>query len=392
MAAPTDINPRTDAHPLSSLDALRLREALDLAEGVIGLTDPNPRVGCVLGTQDGRVLGRGATQEVGGPHAEVMALREAAAHGHDVHGATAWVTLEPCAHHGRTPPCCDALIAAGIGRVVVAMQDPFPAVAGQGMASLRAAGVQVALAGGALAEAAREINIGFFSRVLRGRPWIRLKTACSLDGRTALPNGVSQWITGPAARADGHAWRRRASVVLTGIGTILSDDPGLDVRLVPTRKQPRRAVLDSRLRIPVDAVILRRPGTLVYTASNDAERHGALSATGAEVIRLTTDRDRVDLHALTTDLTARQANELHVEAGAALTGSWLESDAADELLMYVAPMILGPGRGIADLLPSQDLVTARRFQFAASEFIGQDLRLILRRIDSLPKHWCPLPP
>lgn len=294
MAAPTDINPPTEAHPLSPLDALRLREALDLAEGVIGLTDPNPRVGCVLGTQDGRVLGRGATQEVGGPHAEVMALREAAANGHDVRGATAWVTLEPCAHHGRTPPCCDALIAAGIGRVVAAMQDPFPAVAGQGMARLRAAGVQVALAGGALAEAAREINIGFFSRVLRGRPWIRLKTACSLDGRTALPNGVSQWITGPAARADGHAWRRRASVVLTGIGTILSDDPGLDVRLVPTRKQPRRAVLDSRLRIPVDAAILQRPGTLVYTSSNDAERQMALSAIGAEVIRLTTDRERVD--------------------------------------------------------------------------------------------------
>ncbi len=392
MAAPTDINPPTEAHPLSPLDALRLREALDLAEGVIGLTDPNPRVGCVLGTQDGRVLGRGATQEVGGPHAEVMALREAAANGHDVRGATAWVTLEPCAHHGRTPPCCDALIAAGIGRVVAAMQDPFPAVAGQGMARLRAAGVQVALAGGALAEAAREINIGFFSRVLRGRPWIRLKTACSLDGRTALPNGVSQWITGPAARADGHAWRRRASVVLTGIGTILSDDPGLDVRLVPTRKQPRRAVLDSRLRIPVDAAILQRPGTLVYTSSNDAERQMALSAIGAEVIRLTTDRERVDLHALTTDLTVRQANEVHVEAGAALTGSWLESDAADELLMYVAPMVLGPGRGIADLLPSQDLATTRRFQFAGSEFVGQDLRLILRRIDSLPEHWCPLPP
>lgn len=392
MAAPTDINPRTEAHPLSPLDTLRLRDALDLAEGVIGLTDPNPRVGCVLGTQDGRVLGRGATQEVGGPHAEVMALREAAANGQDVRGATAWVTLEPCAHHGRTPPCCDALIAAGIGRVVVAMRDPFPAVAGQGMERLRTAGVQVALAGGALAEAAREINIGFFSRVLRGRPWIRLKTACSLDGRTALPNGVSQWITGPAARADGHAWRRRASVVLTGIGTILSDDPGLDVRLVPTRKQPRRAVLDSRLRIPVDAVILQRPGTLVYTSSNDTERQMALSAIGAEVIRLTTDRERVDLHALTTDLTVRHANEVHVEAGAALTGSWLESDAADELLMYVAPMVLGPGRGIADLLPSQDLATARRFQFTGSEFIGQDLRLILRRIDSLPEHWCPLPP
>jgi diaminohydroxyphosphoribosylaminopyrimidine deaminase/5-amino-6-(5-phosphoribosylamino)uracil reductase len=207
-----------------------------------------------------------------------------------------------------------------------------------------------------------------------------------------LPNGVSQWITGPAARADGHSWRRRASVVLTGIGTILSDDPGLDVRLVPTRKQPRRAVLDSRLRIPVDAVILQRPGTLVYTSSNDTERQVALSAIGAEVIRLTTDRERVDLHALTTDLTMRQANEVHVEAGAALTGSWLESDAADELLMYVAPMVLGPGRGIADLLPSQDLATARRFQFAGSEFVGQDLRLILRRIDSLPEHWCPLPP
>ena len=392
MAAPIDTNPHPDASALTSLDALRLREALGQAEAVIGLTDPNPRVGCVLGLADGRILGRGATQEVGGPHAEVMALRDAAALGHDVRGATAWVTLEPCAHHGRTPPCCDALVAAGIARVVVAIQDPFPAVSGQGIARLRAAGIEVVLARGALAHAARDINIGFFSRVIRGRPWIRLKTACSLDGRTALPNGTSQWITGPEARADGHAWRRRASVVLTGIGTVLADNPGMDVRHVQTPRQPRRAVVDSRLRTPTDALILQRPGTLIYTLSQDMARRQALCDAGAEIVAMPAEGGRVDLSALTAELASLQANEVHVEAGAALTGSWLAHGAVDEILMYLAPMVLGPGRGLADLPPLQDLAEARRFSFAGTERVGQDLRLILRSIDSLPDHWCPLPP
>jgi diaminohydroxyphosphoribosylaminopyrimidine deaminase/5-amino-6-(5-phosphoribosylamino)uracil reductase len=221
-------------------------------------------VGCVLGRADGSVLGRGATQQAGGPHAEVMALRDAAAAGHSVQGATAWVTLEPCAHHGRTPPCCDALIAAGLARVVVAIGDPFAQVAGAGLARLRAAGIEVVMADADIAQAAREINIGFFSRIERGRPWVRMKIAASLDGRTALPNGVSQWITGEPARTDGHAWRRRAAAVLTGIGTVLEDDPRLDVRLVPTPAQPLRVVVDSRLETPPAARLLQPPGHGVW--------------------------------------------------------------------------------------------------------------------------------
>ena len=211
-----------------------LHQALALAEQAIGLSDPNPRVGCVILAADGRLLGAGHTQPAGEAHAEVMALRDATGRGHDVRGATAIVTLEPCSHHGRTPPCCDALIAAGIARVVVAVEDPNPLVAGQGLARLRAAGIVVELADLAIAEAARELNIGFFSRMQRGRPFVRLKSAVSLDGRTALPDGRSQWITGEAARADGHAWRARASAILTGIGTVKEDDPRMTVRAVDT--------------------------------------------------------------------------------------------------------------------------------------------------------------
>ena len=257
----------TAAAPLSDLDQQRLRDALALAESVFGLTEPNPRVGCVVGHADGTVLGRGATQQPGGPHAEVMALRDAAAAGHTVEGATAWVTLEPCAHHGRTPPCCDALIAARVARVVVAAGDPFPQVNGQGIARLRAAGIRVDLADGELAQAAHDINVGFFSRVQRGRPWVRLKVAASLDGTTALHNGASQWITSEAARRDGHAWRKRASAVLTGIGTALADDPRLDVRLVDTPRQPLRVVLDSQFRLPPTARLLAPPGQVLVVGA-----------------------------------------------------------------------------------------------------------------------------
>ncbi|HZE92036.1 MAG TPA: bifunctional diaminohydroxyphosphoribosylaminopyrimidine deaminase/5-amino-6-(5-phosphoribosylamino)uracil reductase RibD, partial [Rhizobacter sp.] len=215
--------------PFFADDDAAMREALALAAHAIGLSEPNPRVGCVICGADGRVLGRGHTQEAGGPHAEVMALRDAAAQGENVRGATLYVTLEPCSHQGRTPPCCDALLAAGVARVVAAVQDPNPLVSGQGAARLRAAGVRVDV--GLLAEAASELNIGFFSRMLRGLPWVRLKSAVSLDGRSALDNGVSQWITGATARSDGHAWRKRAGAVLTGVGTVLEDDPRLDVRL-----------------------------------------------------------------------------------------------------------------------------------------------------------------
>ncbi len=368
------------AHPL---DRERLQRALDLAAASCGLTEPNPRVGCVIGSDDGRVFGEGATQQAGGPHAEVQALRAAQAAGHDVRGATAWVTLEPCAHHGRTPPCCDALVAAGIGRVVAALEDPFPAVAGAGLQRLRAAGIAVDLAGidlADLADAAHELNIGFFSRVQRRRPWVRLKAAASLDGRTALPNGVSQWITSEAARRDGHAWRRRASAVLTGIGTVLADDPRLDVRLVPTARQPLRVVLDSQLRLPSGAALLAPPGDVrVYGAHDPGGRAAALQAAGAGVQLLPGADGRVDLGAVLADLAQQGVNELHVEAGALLNAALLAGGWVDELLLYVAPKLLGSGAGIAALGPFEQMAQALDFAFLDCTRIGQDLRLRARR-------------
>lgn len=364
---------------LSALDRTRLREALALAEDAIGLTEPNPRVGCVIGRADGSVLGRGFTQQAGGPHAEVMALRDAAAAGQDVHGATAWVTLEPCAHHGRTPPCCDALIAARIGRVVVAIGDPFPHVDGAGIARLRAAGVDVVLADADIADAARELNIGFFSRIARGRPWVRMKIAASLDGRTALADGSSQWITGELARQDGHAWRRRAGAVLTGIGTVLQDDPRLDVRLVPSPRQPMRVVVDSRLQLPTGARILAPPGPVtVYAAQHDPAREQALQEAGAQLRHCPGPGGKVDLAAMLADLADTGINELHVEAGHKLNGSFVRAGLVDEWLLYVAPLWMGPGEGMLDLTPLNDLGAARRLRFASIDAIGADLRLRVR--------------
>ncbi|RYF47914.1 MAG: bifunctional diaminohydroxyphosphoribosylaminopyrimidine deaminase/5-amino-6-(5-phosphoribosylamino)uracil reductase RibD, partial [Comamonadaceae bacterium] len=238
---------------MHSFDAIS--QALALATRACGRTEPNPRVGCVIMSPDGRLLGQGHTQQAGRHHAEVMALSDAAARSYSVLGATAYVTLEPCSHHGRTGPCCDALIAAGIKKVVASIADPNPLVSGQGFARLRAAGVEVEVGPGA-AES-RELNIGFFSRMIRKTPWVRLKVAASLDGKTGLHNGVSQWITSEAARTDGHAWRARAGAVLTGVGTVLEDNPRLDVRLVETPRQPHLVVVDSQLQTPPDAHIFR---------------------------------------------------------------------------------------------------------------------------------------
>ena len=272
-------------HVSDSDQALLLR-AVALAEQSIGLSEPNPRVGCVLHTALGQLAGEGFTQQAGGPHAEVMAMRAAAADGRSIAGGTAWVTLEPCAHHGRTPPCADALIAAGLARVVVALDDPFDQVAGRGIQRLRAAGILVDLAGdGPARQAAQALNIGFLSRVQRGRPWVRLKVATSLDGRTALADGRSQWITGLDARQDGHAWRRRAGAVLSGIGTVLADDPQLDVRLVPTQLQPMRVVVDSGFNTPPTARLLQAPGrVLVVGAQDQPARMAALRDAGAELL------------------------------------------------------------------------------------------------------------
>jgi diaminohydroxyphosphoribosylaminopyrimidine deaminase/5-amino-6-(5-phosphoribosylamino)uracil reductase len=366
-----------NATAFTPADQTAMREALALAAQAIGLTDPNPRVGCVILDAHGQVIGRGHTQQAGGPHAEVMALRDAAARGHATPGATAYVTLEPCSHHGRTPPCCDALLAAGIARVVSAVTDPNPLVAGQGLARLQAQGVQVE--SGLLGEAARELNIGFFSRMVRGQPWVRLKAATSLDGRTALNNGTSQWITGEAARTDGHAWRKRAGAVLTGVGTVLDDNPRLDVRLVETARQPLRVVIDSRLDMPPTARILDAPGqVLVYAATPEAARIDTLAATGAEVILRPGPTGKVDLPAVLADLAQRGINELHVEAGHKLNGSFVREGLVDEYLVYLAPKLLGAGRDLAAFGPLERLDDAPALRFHAVDRIGDDLRVIAR--------------
>lgn len=368
------------------MDALAQR-TLQLAEQAIGLSDPNPRVGCVILTRDGRHA-EGHTDRAGGPHAEAQALRQAQSMGLDLRGASVWVSLEPCSHHGRTPPCSQALVDAGVTRVHVAIEDPNPLVAGQGIAQLRAAGIEVVLPGGHWARAARELNLGFFSRMERQRPWVRMKIAASLDGTTALLNGRSQWITGPDARRDGHLYRRRASAVLTGIGTVRDDDPRLDVREVPTVVQPLRVVVDSRLEIRATARILQPPGRcLVYTAggrSGDAQPdRGRLEGLdGVEITDLPLDPERpdsgkTDLNALMADLARRGVNELHVEAGEKLNGSLLRAGCVDELLVYLAPRLLGPGRGLAAFAPTplealEDDIT---LHWLSTEPVGRDLRV-----------------
>ena len=362
---------------MSTTFATPLHEALALAHGAIGLSDPNPRVGCVITAPDGRVLGRGHTQQAGGAHAEVMALRDAQARGESMAGATAHVTLEPCSHHGRTPPCCDALIAAGIARVVMALEDPNPLVAGQGAARLRAAAIAVEI--GALADEARELNIGFFSRMQRGRPWVRMKAAVSLDGRTALNNGASQWITGADARTDGHAWRKRAGAILTGVGTVLDDDPRLDVRLVVTALQPMRVVVDSRLETPPAAKILDAPGrTLIYAAAPDERRAAVLRERGAEIALAPGANAKVDLAAMLADLAARGVNELHVEAGHKLNGSLVRERLVDEFLIYVAPKLLGIGRELAAFGPLESLSDGLALNFTSVVPFGPDLRILAR--------------
>jgi len=364
--------------PLSDTDRSRLHEALALAENAVGLSEPNPRVGCVVVAHDGHRLASGFTQLAGGPHAEAAALAGAREAGLALRGATAYVSLEPCAHHGRTPPCCDALVEAGIGRVVIACVDPNPLVAGLGLARLRAAGVRVDLADDDIARAARELNIGFFSRMQRRRPWVRMKIAASLDGRTALDNGASQWITGEAARSDGHLWRKRASALLTGIGTVLEDNPRLDVRRVSTPRQPLRVIVDSRLQTPSEARILEAPGeVLIYTAGIGTNAQ-ALRARGAELAALPDPRGKVDLAAMLTDLAQRGVNELHVEAGHKLNASLLREGLVDELLVYLAPKLLGLGREMAAFGPLSTLAEALQFEFTQVDRIGADLRILAR--------------
>lgn len=364
-----------------------VESALHAAASAIRITSPNPRVGCVITDANGHILGQGHTQRAGGPHAEIMALRDAQLRGNPVVGATAYVTLEPCSHHGRTGPCCDALIQAGITKVVATNTDPNPLVAGQGFARLRAAGVEVELltSNSPFAILSRELNIGFFSRMIRQRPWVRMKVAASLDGKTALLNGMSQWITSPPARADGHAWRARACAVLTGIGTVLHDRPRLDVRLVETPRQPHVVIVDSQLQTPADAPFFVAGRTVfIYAAGQNDVKKSTLEAAGATVIHLPgkqadgTPTGKVDLAAMLADLGRREINELHVEAGHQLNGSFIREGLVDEFLVYLAPQLIGQGAGMADFGPLADLAHALPLEFKSTTMVGPDLRILAR--------------
>ena len=355
-------------------DVAWMSRALALAEGGRYTAAPNPLVGCVL-VRDGAVVGEGYHRRAGEGHAEVNALLEA---GPRARGATAYVTLEPCAHHGRTPPCTEALIGAGVARVVAAMQDPNPQVAGKGLALLRAAGIAVEC--GLLADEAAALNPGFIKRMQTGRPHVRVKMAQSLDGRSALADGESRWITGPAARADVQRWRARSQAILTGIGTVLADDPQLTVRLPGIDCQPLRVVLDSDLALPPTARLLQEPGdTLVATCRADAPQAAALAAAGAQLLTLPRGAGGIDLGALLEELGRRQCNEVLVEAGPRLAGAFLAAGLADELIVYIAPHLLGHDARPAFELPPVARMQAR-LDLEPLDVLsfGPDLRLRLR--------------
>ena len=363
----------------SAADHAHMAHALRLARLGLYTTTPNPRVGCVI-VRDGAVVGTGWHAKAGEPHAEVHALREA---GEQAKGATAYVTLEPCNHTGRTGPCSEALVAAGVARVVAAMQDPNPLVAGQGLARLAEAGIQVQ--SGLLENEAVELNIGFVSRMTRGLPWLRLKTAASLDGKTALNNNASQWITGEAARQDGHRWRARACAILTGFGTVKEDNPQMTVRGVDygdlAPRQPLRIVVDSRLQIYPTANILKGGNSLIVGAVEDESRIAALRDAGAEVLILPNENGKVDLHAMLRALAERGLNEIHAEAGFKLNGSLLREGCVDEFLIYQAPMLIGDNaQGMFNLQELSELSQATRLKIIDRTILGDDLRILARPI------------
>lgn len=381
--------PATNLQTPTAADAAFMARALQLAAHGVFTTGVNPRVGCVL-VKDGQIIGEGWHERAGEGHAEVMALRDVERRGNDAKAATAYVTLEPCAHHGKTPPCAEALIKAGVSRVVAAMEDPNPLVAGQGFALLQQAGITVAAP--LMAAEAEALNIGFIKRMRQGKPWVRLKMAGSLDGRSALANGQSQWITGPEARADGHRFRARAQAIITGVGTLIADDPLLTVRDVerslgqsgqPVPLAPSlRVVVDSHLRMPTTARILQG-GCLVATASSDPDKTAALRAAGAEVICLPDTNGRVELAALLDHLAERGVNEVHVEGGSRLSGVFLKSGLVDELLFYVAPCLLGSdARGWFDDLNLTSLDQKVELKFEAVHMVGADLRILAQPVAS----------
>jgi len=397
----------------SAADQQWMERALALARQGLRSTTPNPRVGCVLVSAAGAFVAEGWHRRAGEAHAEVHALRAA---GEQARGSTVYVTLEPCAHFGRTAPCSNALIDAGVARVLVAMEDPNPLVAGRGLGRLREAGIEVRC--GLLADEARELNLGFVSRMTRGLPWVRLKVAASLDGRTALPDGRSQWITGAAARADGHAWRARACAILTGIGTVRDDDPRLTVRDLPESdgaqigqavgqsvgqsmeqsiRQPLRVLVDSRLEVEPSAKLVRAGGLLLAHALSEdwlamgpladkarlLQDHGvelwsSSTSSSASASASTSSPGKVDLGALLAELARRGVNELHVEAGAGLNGSFIREARVDELLLYLAPALLGDSRAMFNLAPPDALESAKRLYFHEMVKLGDDLRILAR--------------
>ena len=439
----TPVHPESLTRPNRDDPLAWMHRALAQAEKALFLTTPNPRVGCVIVSPEGDLLGQGHTQAVGFSHAEVMALNDVRSKGLSAQGATVYVTLEPCAHTGRTPPCCDALIQARVAQVYVSVLDPNPLVAGQGVARLQAHGVAVHL--GLLAQEATDLNIGFFQRMNHQRPWFWSKIASSLDGQTALENGVSQWITSPQARLDGHHWRARSCAMLTGIGTLLQDQPRLDVRGVETPRQPKLVVVDSLLQFPLDAKVLEVPReVIIYCALGiDPETHqithwparpalaglhhpqdalaagvtpqdraldqdqrhalqaklNALRARGVVVVghahtpsdppasgvtAWVTAPRKVDLTFMAQDLAQREINEVHIEAGARLNGAMLEAQLIDELLIYMAPKWLGPGRPMSDMPALSDLHQALELEWQSIDPVGVDLR-IRARIKRVPE-------
>ena len=357
----------------SAEDHAFMARAIALTERGRDTATPNPNVGCVI-VKHGRIVGEGWHERAGEPHAEARAL---AASGGEAEGATAYVTLEPCAHQGRTGPCSEALIGARVARVVAAIEDPFPEVRGRGVRRLREAGIVVDT--GLMAREAEEAHRGFLMRMRRGRPWLRIKAAASIDGRIALANGESRWITSEEARRDVHALRARSCAMLTGIGTVLRDDPELTVRHVPCRRQPARVLIDSRLDVAPEAKILRGGGTLVLTVSDDAAKRGALEAVGAEVVRVPMDGAKTDLGAVARLLAERGFNEVTVETGGKLMGSLMRAGVVDEIVLYLAPLLLGDrAQGLFALPEFASLSEAPRPAIVDVRSVGRDLRVTLR--------------
>ena len=373
MAAHGEVPAHGTNHLRFDEDDLRyMARALALAERGLFTTTPNPRVGCVI-VRDGRVLGEGWHVRAGLDHAEVAALADARDKGHDVRGATVYVTLMPCASFGRTPPCADELVRAQVGRVVCAMRDPNPDQRAS-EARLREAGIALDI--GLLERESEALNVGFVARMRRGTPWVRSKIAASLDGRTALASGESQWITSAAARADGHAWRARACAVLTGVGTVLHDDPALDVREVPTTRQPLRIVIDGHADTPAAARVLAGGNALVVTSSGRSPDWPQ----GVESIDLQDADGRIDLVELMRELGRRGLNEIHVETGAKLNGALLNAGLIDELVVYLAPSVIGtPARGMFEFpAPIEALAARVGLEFTSVDRIGPDLRIVAR--------------